>query len=150
MSSYSYFPGWCTVICLVTALGHLFTVPSWWRAYPASRVRWRDRAFLVIVLTAIVAFTATIFCWILEAEGIEARWAWRILLALYLFAVALLCLIPLVGGWSRLDFAVPPRLRTPSDGPESWAEATTLAHGNRQERRLRGRRKSRARGAGRA
>jgi len=47
--------------------------------------------------------------------------------------------------WYSHGFAVPPRLRTPADAPEVWAESKTMIHGNRQERRL----KSRAKRPGR-
>jgi hypothetical protein len=143
---YSYPPFWYTVIVLVVCLGYLLMLPSWWRgSWSASRVRWRDRAWLVIVLAVMMMCLGSILLKILESEDSDVMWLWATGMSLELVSALLALLIPLVGGWSRFDFAVPPRIRTPSDAPERWAEAKTLIHGNRQERR----RKSRANRPGR-
>jgi hypothetical protein len=138
---------WCTVIALVFAVGNLFLLPSWWRgSWHASRVRWRDRAWLVTVLAVIALCVATILLFILESEDSDVLWLWGFGMALDAASALLFVLIPLVGWWRRLDFAVPPALRSPTGAPEQWAEQKTLTHGNRQERRLRSRAKRTGRG----
>lgn len=126
-----------TAIVLAVALGFLCLLPSWWRgSWHASRVRWRDRAWLVTVLAVIAACVATLLIRVLETEDSDVMWLWGTGMSLYLVAAVLVLLIPLVARWRRFDFAVPPRLRTQ---PE-WAEAKTLRYGNRQERRRKARR----------
>jgi hypothetical protein len=146
---YSSRPFWCAVIVLVVCLGFLCLAPSWWRGtWRASRVRWRDRAWLVALLALTATASASILLHILESQDSDKIWLWATGMSLHLVAAVLLLLVPLVGSWSRLDFAVPERLRTPSNAPERWAEAKTLAQGNRQERRRKARASRPRRGRG--
>jgi hypothetical protein len=137
---------WCTVIVLVVCLGNLYMLPSWWQgSWRASNGRWWDRAWLTTVLAVTTACLGTIFGAVLQDYDVESRWMWGLNLLIFLVAALLACLIPLVGGWSRFDFAVPPRLRPSPTAPERWASPETLAHGNRAERRRKGRMRSRRR-----
>ncbi|WP_127505430.1 hypothetical protein [Actinoplanes solisilvae] len=132
----SDFGFWCTALGLLYAVGSLFLLPSWWRgSWRASRVRWRDRVWLVTHLALAALFLAVLVATILESDDPGALYD----VPLWIVSVLLFCLIPPVGWWGRFDFAVPPRLRTAPTAPERWASAETLTHGNRRERRRKGR-----------
>jgi hypothetical protein len=133
---YTDFGFWCTVIGLAVCVGYLFLARSWWRGtWSASKIRWRDRAWLTAVIGLTALLVATIYLKFLESYDVGPKWMWGIGMALMFAGLLLIAFAPLVGWWSLLDFMVPRRLRSATDTPDQWAEAKTLAHGNRQERR---------------
>jgi hypothetical protein len=135
---YSSFGFWCTVIVLVVCIGYLCLSPSWWRgSWSASKIRWRDRAWLTATIGVTVVAVASILLQILTSYDSDVKWMWAVAMSLVLAGLLGIALAPLVGWWSALDFMVPRRLRSATDTPDQWAEAKTLAHGNRQERRAR-------------
>jgi hypothetical protein len=135
---YTSFGFWCTVIVLAVCVGYLFLAKSWWRGtWSASKIRWRDRAWLTTTVGVTALAVASTYLQILMSYDSDVKWMWGIGMSLILVGLLLIAFAPLVGWWSALDFMVPRKLRAAADTPEHWAETKTLAQGNRQERRAR-------------
>jgi FtsH-binding integral membrane protein len=125
---------WFLIFLLAICLCFVATLPWWWRSFSVSSIRWRDRAYGVTVLAFTVLAGSTIGSLFFLNDDTSG-----VILVSYLVGAVLVCLIPLVGWWRRFDFAVPRRLLVEPITPEQWASPETLAHGNRRERRLKGR-----------
>jgi hypothetical protein len=109
---YADFGFWCVVIGLLVCVFYLTRTPAWWNGtWSASEVRWRNRAWLPMILALTSVLTGVIFIDIAEVGGLSTGSLW-LSRSLVLLGGALVCALPLVAWLPAVDFAVPPHLRS--------------------------------------
>ncbi|GIE32981.1 hypothetical protein Ait01nite_060260 [Actinoplanes italicus] len=129
---YADFGFWCVVIGLLVCVFYLTRTTAWWRGtWSASEVRWRNRAWLPMILALTSVFAGVIYIDIAEVGGASDGSLW-LARSLVLLGGALACSLPLVAWLPLFDFAVPPHLRTgaaavPVAPPASRAERRVTA-----------------------
>ncbi|MEU4622111.1 hypothetical protein AB0G04_19375 [Actinoplanes sp. NPDC023801] len=108
---YADFGFWCVVIGLLVCGFYLTRIPAWWRGtWSASEVRWRNRAWLPMILALTSVFAGVIYTDIAEVDGLSTG-SLGLARSLVLLGGALACALPLVAWLPAFDFAVPPHLR---------------------------------------
>jgi hypothetical protein len=128
---YASFGFWSVVICLVISVAYLTRARAWWRgSWSASKVRWRSRGWLPMVLAFTSVFAGAIYLEIANFAGLPIGLLLPGLFLLLLGGV-LFCSLPLVAWLSAFDFAVPPHLRSGA----AAVPAPVPAGANRAQRR---------------
>ncbi|GIF41489.1 hypothetical protein Axi01nite_58000 [Actinoplanes xinjiangensis] len=133
MTWYSSFEFWCATAILLYCLIRLTKVQAWWRGeWSSSRIRWRDRAWLMIVISVAMLMTTLMIIFPLDPDTAPPA---LLLLgrSLIILSAVLFLTVPLVGWVSALDFAVPPHLRT---GAPPWTIRPARPAGARPAPRL--------------
>lgn len=109
---YADFQFWCVVVVLAVCLWHLSQAPAWWRGdWRASRIRWRNRAWLPAMVALTAACLLTIMMFVVGEADLPIALTWLGRLLFVIGGLSLLA-IPLLGWVPAFDFAVPPPDRT--------------------------------------
>jgi hypothetical protein len=112
MTWYSSFEFWCVTAILLFCLIRLTKLPAWWRGeWSSSRVRWRDRAWLMTMLATSALMVSLMLLFAADVETLRAGLRW-VVVVLFALACLLFLAVPLVGWIPALDRAVPAHLRT--------------------------------------
>lgn len=129
-----------TAILLVT-MTRLTKARSWWRGeWRSSRIRWRDRAWLTIVVSVAVLSGTMLIVFAFDRDT-ASRGALQAVRSLIILSGVLFLSVPLAGWTHYLDFVVAPHLR--SDDTPPYLRGSGPVPPNRAERRARSRRRLR-------
>jgi hypothetical protein len=118
---YADFQFWCVVVVLAACLWYLTQIPAWWRGdWRASRIRWRNRAWLPTTVALTAACTITIMMFVVGEGEMPTGLLWFGRLLFIVGGLSILA-IPLLGLVPAFDFAVPPSERTETPPPPNRA-----------------------------